>query len=209
MKKLGTRRGSEPDLFKPPWRILWHYHIVDFRRRPKEMQNMNLLRAVVAIHAILVLPSTAFAETILYVCVEERAGGWEGGNIGKFKPSEEKTFIRWTGSNSTNLPQGAISLMLPQIEVSQGAQTYTMVSSNCDGILRMAVQGVIPLTRMVESCANILNGFRWGDTYGLPEHAYRFAAALSSRPKSVKYTETLMGGVAAAYVNSGTCVPVE
>jgi hypothetical protein len=163
----------------------------------------------------LTLPTNAIAQTVTYVCVEERSVGWEVRDtgeeiVGKFRPSESKLIIKWYPEVWSGIANVRY-LQLPRIEVSQSGQTFTYETTDCDSVYKYPLFDAKELTRsqLDNDCERKLRT-RTFRQYGNGAIHYRFSKDFRDQPPSMNYvyTATIVFQTN-AYLSRGSCARID
>jgi hypothetical protein len=163
----------------------------------------SLLSVALALPALATLATTTHAAgdgSIMYICAEERSVGWEGRSggdvVGKFKPSEEKMFVKWHPAS----PDDGTPLVLPRIEVTKGSEpTETLTFAGCD-----FRDGAFNRKIAERGCRADMIA-KWPSVYGAPDFSVSFSNDPGVRRSSITYV-SFLNIIQNAYLNRGTCV---
>jgi hypothetical protein len=168
--------------------------------------------------ALVALTLPANAQTVAYVCVEERSVGWETKSngqmtLGRFKPSENKIIVKWSpeiwlSSGDT----GEKYLRVPKIEVSEGGETFKYESNTCDIIYRNTpmFKDLSGREKFDAHCHNLLNRPHGDDYYGSGGIMYVFEKRLRDEPASTTYLSVITASYTQrAYMSAGSCAKID
>lgn len=176
------------------------------------------MKFAVAILGIIVMGAgAASAQSVTYACVEERIVGWEPregqeDTIGRFAPSTSAKLMNFTPPEIT---EGRV-VRLGELAVTEDGRTYTYSSNECADILSSAISDRIfgsnsDLDYYLGLCADRFspdNPLR-SVGYGIDMIRYYFTGDPKTRESPIRYSMSMVLGIAMAYASQGTCTLVE
>jgi hypothetical protein len=205
--------GPSP-AFNPIWPAGSTLYVLQHRDYAGSMK-VRKLPAICGLALCLQAQRAGADETVSYICVEDRAVGWETRDngetvIGKFKPSESKLIVKWHAQKWVSISSSERFLVLPKIDVTEAGETFSYQSADCDGLYKG--QPFYPAqlrSKTDEICESSLTSKPRG-SFGSPDLGYVFSPAISTKPRSMQYAYSQTAFFRHnAYLNMGSCSLVE